>query len=318
MSDNTQNTQQKPGAVQTTGHAWDGDLQEYNNPLPRWWLWCFYGTVVFAVLYWFMYPSWPVGNTWLKGLKVVDYVTVDKATGKEQQKEFRWNTRSQLLEDMGEAADNKQRKDMLIKVQAASFDQIVKDPKMMEFVRSVGKGLFGDNCAACHGRGGQGVVGMYPNLTDDAWLWGGHMDKIQETISQGRRGFMPAFGAVLKPDQLSDVADYVLTLSGEAKPSEASDRGKEIFQGQIGGCYYCHGADAKGLPSQGSANLTDKIWEIVNIPAMKTPQEKKKAIEEFVAKGVNNTRIMPTWKGRLKDDDIKLLAVYVHQLGGAK
>ena len=318
MSDNTQNTQQKPGAVQTTGHAWDGDLQEYSNPLPRWWLWCFYGTVVFAVLYWFMYPSWPVGNTWLKGLKVVDYVTVDKATGKEQQKEFRWNTRSQLLEDMGEAADNKQRKDMLIKVQAASFDQIVKDPKMMEFVRSVGKGLFGDNCAACHGRGGQGVVGMYPNLTDDAWLWGGHMDKIQETISQGRRGFMPAFGAVLKPDQLSDVADYVLTLSGEAKPSEASDRGKEIFQGQIGGCYYCHGADAKGLPSQGSANLTDKIWEIVNIPAMKTPQEKKKAIEEFVAKGVNNTRIMPTWKGRLKDDDIKLLAVYVHQLGGAK
>lgn len=318
MSDNTQNTQQKPGAVQTTGHAWDGDLQEYNNPLPRWWLWCFYGTAVFAILYWFMYPSWPVGNTWLKGLKVVDYVTVDKATGKEQQKEFRWNTRSQLLEDMDEAADNKQRKDMLIKVQAASFDQIVKDPKMMEFVRSVGKGLFGDNCAACHGRGGQGVVGMYPNLTDDAWLWGGQMDKIQETISQGRRGFMPAFGAVLKPDQLSDVAEYVLTLSGEAKPNEASERGKEIFQGQIGGCYYCHGANAKGLPSQGSANLTDKIWEIVDIPALKTPQEKKKAIEEFVAKGVNNTRIMPTWQGRLKDDDIKLLAVYVHQLGGAK
>ncbi|MDS4028088.1 MAG: cytochrome-c oxidase, cbb3-type subunit III [Candidatus Contendobacter sp.] len=318
MSDPTQNAQQKPGAVQTTGHAWDGDLQEYSNPLPRWWLWCFYGTVVFAVLYWFMYPSWPVGNTWLKGLKVVDYVTVDKATGKGQEKEFRWNTRSLLLEDLGDAANDKQRKDMLAKVQAASFDQIVKDPKMMEFVRSVGKGLFGDNCAACHGRGGQGVVGLYPNLTDDAWLWGGNMEKIQETITQGRRGFMPAFEQVLKPEQLDDVAEYVLTLSNEAKPDEASERGKEIFHSSVGGCYYCHGADAKGVPSQGAANLTDKIWEIVNIPAQKTLQDKKVALKTFISGGVNNTRVMPTWKGRLKDDDIKLLAVYVHQLGGAK
>ncbi|MCK7581461.1 MAG: c-type cytochrome [Chromatiales bacterium] len=144
-----------------------------------------------------------------------------------------------------------QRKAMLAKVQAASYDQIVKDPKMMEFVRSVGKGLFGDNCAACHGRGGQGVVGMYPNLTDDDWLWGGGMDEIHETLVQGREGFMPAFGQVLNPDQLDDVAEYVLTLSNEAKPSEASERGKAIFQGQVGGCYYCHGADAKGVAVAG-------------------------------------------------------------------
>ena len=318
MSEPTQNAQQKPGAVQTTGHAWDGDLQEYSNPLPRWWLWCFYGTVVFAVLYWFMYPSWPVGNTWLKGLKVVDYVTVDKVTGKEQEKEFRWNTRSLLLEDLGDAASNKQRKDMLAKVKAASYDQIVKDPKMMEFVRSVGKGLFGDNCAACHGRGGQGVVGLYPNLTDNDWLWGGSMDQIHQTLVQGRKGYMPAFGAVLQPAQLDDVAEYVLTLSNEAKPSEASERGKEIFQGQVGGCYYCHGADAKGVPSQGAANLTDKIWAIVDEPAQKTLQDKKAVLKTFISNGVNNTRIMPAWKGRLNDDDIKLLAVYVHQLGGAK
>ncbi|MDS4041627.1 MAG: cytochrome-c oxidase, cbb3-type subunit III [Candidatus Competibacter sp.] len=318
MSDNTLSKQQQPGAVQTTGHAWDGDLQEYNNPLPRWWLWCFYGTVVFSVLYWFLYPSWPVGNTWLKGLKVVDYVTIDKATGKEQEKEFRWNTRSLLLEDLGDAASNKQRKDMLAKVQAASYDQIVKDPKMLEFVRSVGKGLFGDNCAACHGRGGQGVVGMYPNLTDDDWLWGGSMDQIHGTLVQGRNGFMPAFGQVLKPDQLSDVAEYVLTLSGEAKPGEASERGKAIFQGQVGGCYYCHGVDGKGIQSQGAANLTDKIWAIVDVPALKTLQEKKAAVADFVAKGVNNTRVMPAWKDRLSPTDVKLLAVYVHQLGGAK
>jgi len=318
MSENTQNVQQPSGAVQTTGHAWDGDLQEYNNPLPRWWLWCFYGTVVFSILYWFIYPSWPVGRTWIKGFGTVNYTVVDKVTGKEKEESYRWNTRALLLEELGDAANNKQRKDMLAKVRAASYDQVVKDPKMMEFVRSVGKGLFGDNCAACHGRGGQGVVGMYPNLTDDDWLWGGGMEQIHETLVQGRKGFMPAFGQVLKPEQLDDVAEYVLILSNETKPNEASERGKEIFQGQIGGCYYCHGADAKGLPSQGSANLTDKIWAIADVPAQKTVADKKAVLKNFISAGVNNTRVMPAWKDRLSPTDIKLLAVYVRQLGGAK
>jgi cytochrome c oxidase cbb3-type subunit 3 len=315
MSNNT-NTPQSSGAVQTTGHAWDGDLQEYNNPLPRWWLWCFYGTVVFSILYWFVYPSWPVGDTWIKGFGTVQYTAVDKATGQEQEKEFRWNTRALLLEELGNAANDPQRREMLAKVQAADYRQIAKDPKMMEFVRSVGKGLFGDNCAACHGRGGQGLVGMYPNLTDDDWLWGGSADQIHETLVQGRRGFMPAFGQVLKPDQLDEVAEYVLTLSNEAPQSEASERGQAIFQGQIGGCYYCHGADAKGVPSQGAANLTDKIWAIANVPTQKTLEDKKAVIKAFVAKGVNNTRLMPAWKDRLSPTDVKLLAVYVHQLAG--
>lgn len=318
MSDKTLNAQQHSGAVQTTGHAWDGDLQEFNNPLPRWWLWCFYGTAVFSILYWFIFPSWPVGQTWIKGFGTVSYTITDKASGKEKESSHRWNTRALLLEDLGEAANNKQRKDMLAKVQASSYDQIVKDPKMMEFVRSVGKGLFGDNCAACHGRGGQGVVGMYPNLTDDDWLWGGGMDQIHQTLVQGRNGFMPAFGQVLKPEQLDDVAEYVLTLSNEAKPSEASERGKEIFHGQVGGCYYCHGAEAKGVQSQGAANLTDRIWAITDVPAQKTLQDKKTVLKSFVSAGVNNTRVMPGWKDRLSPTDIKLLAVYVRQLGGAK
>ena len=125
MSENTLNVQQPSGAVQTTGHAWDGDLQEYNNPLPRWWLWCFYGTAVFSVLYWFIYPSWPVGQTWIKGFGTVSYTIADKVTGKEKEQEHRWNTRALLLEDLGDAANDKQRKDMLAKVQAASYDQIV-------------------------------------------------------------------------------------------------------------------------------------------------------------------------------------------------
>ncbi len=319
MSDNTQNPQQRPGVVQTTGHAWDGDLQEYTNPLPRWWLWSFYGTVVFSIFYWFIYPSWPVGNGWLKGYGTVDYTITDKATGKAvEKKDQPWNTRSLLLEEMNQAANDPKRKEMLAKVEAATPDQIVKNREMMAFVSSVGKGLFGDNCAACHGQGGQGVVGLYPNLTDNDWLWGGSTDKIQETLVMGRKGFMPAFGAVLKPDQLDDVAEYVLTLSSEAKPSAASERGKAIFQGQIGGCYYCHGADGKGIASTGSANLTDKIWAIVDVPALKTLQDKKTQVAAFVAKGVNNTRIMPAWQNRLTPTDIKLLAVYVHQLSGSK
>jgi len=318
MSENTQNNQQRSSAVQTTGHAWDGDLQEYNNPLPRWWLWCFYGTVVFSVIYWFIYPSWPVGQTWLKGFGTVSYTVIDKATGKEKPQEYRWNTRSLLLEDLSNAADNEQRKAMLAKVRAASFDEIVKDPKMMEFARSVGKGLFGDNCAACHGRGGEGVIGLYPNLTDDDWLWGGGMTQIHQTVLQGRNGFMPSFGTVLKPEQLDDVVEHVMVLSSEARPSESSARGKAIFQGQIGGCYHCHGADGKGIQSQGAANLTDRIWTIANVPGQKNLQDKKAAIKTVVTNGVNNTRVMPFWKGRLQDDDIKLLAVYVHQLGGAK
>lgn len=311
------NEQQTTGAVQTTGHAWDGDLQEYNNPLPRWWLWCFYGTVVFSVLYWFIYPSWPVGQTWLKGFGSVSYTVTDK-TGKEKEQEHRWNTRALLLENLSKAADNPQRKAMIAKVRAASFEEISKDPKMMEFVRSVGKGLFGDNCAACHGRGGQGVIGLYPNLADDDWLWGGDMQQIYQTMTEGRNGFMPAFGPVLKPEQLDEVAEYVLTLSGEMQPSAASERGKEIFQGQIGGCFHCHGADGKGIQSQGAANLTDRIWTIANVPAQKTPQEKKAVLKTVVANGVSNIRIMPFWKGRMQDDDIKLLAVYVHQLGGGE
>lgn len=319
MSDNTQHPQQKPGAVQTTGHSWDGDLQEYTNPLPRWWLWCFYGTVIFSILYWFVYPSWPMGKGWLKGYGTVDYTITDKATGKLlEKKDQPWNTRALMLEDMNQAANDPKRKEMLAKVETATPDQIIKNREMMAFVSSVGKGLFGDNCAACHGQGGQGVVGLYPNLTDNDWLWGGSTDKIQETLVLGRKGFMPAFGAVLKPDQLNDVAEYVLTLSNEAKPSEASERGKEIFHGQVGGCYYCHGADAKGVQSQGAANLTDKIWAIADVPAQKTLQDKKAALKNLISAGVNNTRVMPAWKDRLSPTDIKLLAVYVRQLGGAK
>ncbi len=303
---------QRPEAVQTTGHAWDGDLQEFNNPLPRWWVWTFYGTVVFAVLYWLWFPAWPIGGTWTKGLGSVEY-TVDG-----QAHEARWNTRYRLIEELHNSPAAQRQQEYLDRVGNASFDEIRNDPEMLAFARSVGTGLFGDNCAACHGRGGQGKVGLYPNLADDDWLWGGTMAKIEETLVQGRNGYMPPYKETLNPQQWDDVADYVLSLSGEAPASEATARGQEIFQGQVGGCYYCHGMDGKGIQSQGSANLTDKIWTVANVPEADTLEAKRGAVKNVIWNGVMNIRNMPAWHERLSPTDIKLLAVYVHQLGGGQ
>lgn len=310
MTDTDQ--RQRSSAVQTTGHAWDGDLQEFNNPLPRWWLWSFYGTVVFAIIYWFIYPSFPFGSSWLEGFGTISY-SVDG-----QVRESHWNTRAKLLHDMQDSAPALRQQEFLGKVAKASFADIRSDAEMLAFARSVGKGLFGDNCAACHGRGGQGVIGSYPNLADDDWLWGGTMEKIQETITNGHKGFMPAFRDTFTPDQADDVAEFVLTLSGEAPVSVAAERGRALFQGTGGGCYYCHGHDAKGLQSQGAANLTDKIWTIANVPAQQTLEDKKAVVKNVIWDGVLNTRIMPAWKDRLSATDIKMLTVYVHELGGGQ
>jgi cytochrome c oxidase cbb3-type subunit 3 len=238
-------TTKQSDAVQTTGHAWDGDLQEFNNPLPRWWLWTFYATVVFAIIYWVIYPSWPVGDTWLKGTKTVDVMVAG------EQQEVSWNTRYRLLHELQSGGAATLQQEYVEKIAAAGFDQIHNNADMLAFARSVGRGLFGDNCAACHGRGGQGVVSMYPNLADDDWLWGGTMEQIQQTLIHGRNGFMPAFNAVLSDEQLDDVTEYVLTLSGEVQGGEASERGREIFQGKAGGCYYCHGATVRAFKPWG-------------------------------------------------------------------
>lgn len=303
----------KPTAVQTTGHAWDGDLQEFNNPLPRWWVWAFYATAAFAFVYWLIYPAWPVGGGWTKGFSTVTY-TVDG-----QEKEFRWNTRSQLLHDLHDSDAAIRQQEMMAQVAQTGFEEIGQNPEMLAFSRSVGKGLFGDNCAACHGSGGQGVIGLFPNLADDAWLWGGTMEEIQQTLIHGRVGFMPAFRETLTAEQLDAVAEYVLTLSGEAEPGEASERGKAIFQGNEGGCHQCHGMDGKGLKSQGSANLTDKIWTLANVPGQETSEGKKAVVKELIHNGVTwGSRKMPAWQDRLAENEIKMLAVYVHQLGGGQ
>ncbi|VAX01593.1 Cytochrome c oxidase (cbb3-type) subunit CcoP [hydrothermal vent metagenome] len=297
--------------AQTTGHAWDGDIQEFNNPLPNWWLWGFYATVIFSIVYWVFYPSWPIGNGYLKGaFNDIEYVTADGKSHKTH-----WNTRSLYLKEMQEAREQQQQ--YVDQVQQSSFDKITKDQVLSEFVNSTAKVLFADNCAPCHQVGGGGVIGAYPNLVDDSWLWGGSFSDIQNTIQNGHLGYMPEFADTLNEIQLHDVASYVLSLSTSGNEADANiAKGKEIFNGQIGGCHYCHGLAATGLKSTGSANLTDSIWAIANVPAAASYQEKLTAVKSVISNGV--TREMPSWLERLSPTEIKILSVYVHELGGGK
>jgi cytochrome c oxidase cbb3-type subunit 3 len=300
--------QQHGKAVQTTGHAWDGDLQEFNNPLPRWWLWSFYATALFALIYWILYPAWPVADSFTKGIASVTY----ERDGK--QVTTHWNTRAELIEEMQTGSQTLKQQAYLERISAASYDQIVNDPEMMAFTNSMAKVLFADNCAACHGTGGSPAqIGQYPNLRDDAWLWGNDIPQIVHTIEHGRTGFMPAFGEVLDDEQIDQLAHYVLSLSGQSVDVAKAEAGRGIFQGKEGGCHHCHTESGKGLESQGAANLTDAIWTVADVPGAADEAARLEAVKAVIHDGIQ--RQMPAWKGRLDDTQIKLLTVYVQSLG---
>ena len=296
--------------VQTTGHAWDGDLQEYNNPLPVWWVYTFYATVIFAIVYWVIYPSWPIGKDWIGGVSKITYVNSEGVT-----KTHSWNTRALLLEDLNKAAIA--QKPYFDKISAMSYEQIAKDPEMSGFILSSGKALFADNCAPCHQSGGQGVVGFFPNLTDDDWLYGGSFDRIHATVMGGRRGYMPTFSEVLNGEQVDQLANYVAKLSGIGHDSSKAAAGDVLFHGDAAACYFCHNTDAKGRQDIGAPNLTDNIWLWANVPATDAAEGKVAAIRGVIANGLNKG-VMPAWAGRLSPEQIKVLTVYVHELGGGQ
>ncbi|RRQ22121.1 cytochrome-c oxidase, cbb3-type subunit III [Thiohalobacter thiocyanaticus] len=299
------------GAVQTTGHSWDGDLQEFNNPLPTWWLWGFYLTVVFAVIYWVIYPAWPVGETYTRGVANTITYTVDG-----EERTTHWNTRALLMKEMQSGKSAQKMQAYMEQVAAASYEDILADEEMLAFTRAVAKGMFGDNCAACHGSGGAGVMGLFPNLVDDAWLWGGTVEQIEQTLTEGRHGFMPAFGRSLDDGQINAVAHYVLSLSDHEVDDDMAQRGMQIFNGREGGCFYCHTSEGTGLESQGAANLTDSIWTVADVPGQDSLDGKLNEVKRVVENGIE--RVMPAWEGRLSDNEIKLLTVYVHELGGGQ
>ena len=276
--------------VETTGHEWDG-IKELNNPAPRWWLWVFYICIIWSVGYWVVYPAWPTISGATKG-----YIG--------------WTSHKKLAADQAEIMVRQNV--YLEKFSSASLQDIMKDPELYAFAMAGGKAVFKDNCATCHGTGGAGTKG-YPNLNDDDWLWGGALDDIHYTIKNGIRSTsedtrvsqMPAFGkdGMLKLDEINAVVDYALTLSGrEKKPTY--EQGAQIFQQN---CAACHGAEGKGSRDVGAPNLADKIWLYGG--DRKTVYD----IVFYARKGV-----MPTWDGRMDENTMKALAVYLHELGGGE
>ncbi len=274
----------------TTGHDWDG-IHELNTPLPRWWLWTFYATIVWAIAYWVVYPAWPLIASSTQGV-------------------FGWHSRAAVETDLD--ALRASRGPMVARLDAASLQEIANDPKLLDFARAQGRVAFADNCAPCHGAGGGGAVG-YPNLNDDDWLWGGKLADIEKTIrfgsragnEKGHQGNMPPFAGVLKLNEISAVASYVRSLSG--LPTEQGvdlALGKKVFETN---CAVCHGNDGKGKRDVGSANLTDKIWLYGS---------SKETIMQGIEKGRGG--VMPTWEGRLSEPTIKALTVYVWTFGGGE
>jgi cytochrome c oxidase cbb3-type subunit III len=279
----------------TTGHEWDG-IRELETPMPRWWLWTLYLCVVWAAGYWVLYPAWPLlsDNTrgWL-GYSSRASVAVE-------------------LEDLG-----KQRAVMAAGLATASLVEIKANPDLFRIAVARGKAAFGDNCSACHGLGGGGAKGGYPNLNDDDWIWGGTLDQIHTTLLNGIRwtinsdtriSQMPAFGGkdgVLKPAEIDAVANYVRSLTNlPTEPGAQLDQGKELFTAN---CAACHGEAGKGNQELGSPNLTDAIWLYGSD-------------HKSIAEMIRNSRagVMPAWKDRLDPVTIKALTIYVHSLGGGQ
>jgi len=217
----------RPVGIETTGHKWDEDLAEYNNPLPRWWSWLFYITIVFGLVYLVLYPGL---GSWRGTLG--------------------WSQVAQLKEET--AAAQKQFGPLYERFAAMEIEALAKNPEAL----AVGQKLFLNNCAQCHASDGGGSRG-FPNLTDMEWLWGGTPGAIKTSITEGRTGMMPAWGEVLGEARVKDVAHYVRSLSGLTHDSIRAARGKDVFATT---CIACHGADAKGNPAMGAPDLTDKVW----------------------------------------------------------
>jgi cytochrome c oxidase cbb3-type subunit 3 len=223
----SQSVRKAPGAASTTGHTWDEDLAEYNNPLPRWWSWLFYITVVFAIAYLVLYPGL---GSW-RGM-------------------LGWSQVSQLEQET--AAADKRFGPLYEKFAAIELEALAKNPEAL----AIGQKLFLNNCAQCHASDGAGSRG-FPNLTDRDWLWGGEPKTIKATITDGRTGTMPPFGPALGEQGVKDVAHYVMSLSGLTHDSLRKARGEALFKQT---CAACHGAEGKGNPALGAPNLTDRIW----------------------------------------------------------
>lgn len=284
----------EPRQVETTGHSWDG-IEEFNNPLPRWWLWVLYATIVWGIGYTIAYPAWPLIKEATPGLLgastradvEVEIAAVDKA--------------------------NAAIKDKLV---AADLNAIGADPELAGYAERAGAAVFRTNCAQCHGSGAAGFEGKgYPNLLDDDWLWGGTMEDIHLTVTHGIRNTtdadaryseMPKFGTdgILDETQIVQVAEHVLAISGQEHDAALAAEGATVFADN---CAACHMDDGSGDRSQGAPRLTDAIWLYGG---------SRDKIIETVTKA--RFGVMPNWNQRLSEDEIRAVAYYVHSRGGGE
>lgn len=251
----------------TTGHVWDGDLREMNNPLPRWWSYMFIITIVFSLAYLVLYPG--LGN----------YAGT-----------LGWTSTGQHKSEVDKG--NAESAPLYAKFTAMKVEDVAKDKQAM----AIGERLFGNNCAQCHASDARGNKG-FPNLTDGDWLHGGSPEKIKETITGGRNGNMPSMSAgVGSADDVKNVAQYVLSLSGSPHDAARAALGKEKFAV----CAACHGPDGKGMQAVGSANLTDNIW---------LHGFGEKAILDMINNGKVN--VMPAQASKLTEAQIHVVTAYV-------
>jgi cytochrome c oxidase cbb3-type subunit 3 len=276
----------------TTGHEWDG-IRELNTPLPRWWLWLFYLTIVWGIGYMIAYPAWPLVSSFTGGV-------------------LGWHSRTAIISDLNEL--KAMRAPMTAKLEATPLANIKSDQALADFTYAQGRSSFRENCGPCHGAGGGGARG-YPNLNDNDWLWGGSLEQIQQTIEFGVRSGhakahesqMPAFGrdGILKSDEVATVANYVRSLANlSTRPGADLAAGKKLYADN---CAVCHGPEGKGNRELGAPDLTDGIWLFGSDEA---------TLIDVIANARGG--VMPAWTGRLDPMTIKALTFYVHNLGGGE
>ncbi|MDJ0977475.1 MAG: cytochrome-c oxidase, cbb3-type subunit III [Erythrobacter sp.] len=271
------------------GHEWDG-IEELNTPLPRWWLWTFYATVAWSIVYVVLYPAWPLVNSATEGV-------------------LGWSSRGDLETRMAEA--ELQRQPIFERIAATDLGTLPADSELMRQAVAGGAAAFKQHCVQCHGAGAAGYEQYgYPNLNDDDWIWGGTLSEIEYTLIHGirwdgsdatRMAYMPAFGEIFDKDQVDALANHVLSLSGKA---ESSAVGAELYAQN---CAACHQANGEGDPVQGAPALNDAIWlyggDIADVRTqIQAPRH----------------GVMPGWQDRLDPVTIKMLAAYVHSRGGGQ
>jgi cytochrome c oxidase cbb3-type subunit 3 len=278
--------------TETTGHEWDG-IKELDTPLPRWWLWTFYATVIWAVGYMIAYPAIPLISSATSGL-------------------LGYSSRADVADAV--AAAKQAQAGYLKRIGELELEDIRNDPDLVAFAVRAGASAYKVNCVPCHGAGAAGG-GDYPNLNDDDWLWGGTLEDIHLTLRHGvrfaadedtRASEMPAFGrdGILTPAEISDIAEYVLMLAGREHDAAAVGRGAEPYADN---CAACHGESGEGVRELGAPRLDDAIWFYGDDKAA-------------IARQISAPRhgVMPAWQGRLDDATLKQLAIYVHSLGGGE